>query len=504
MTASAFSTFAAGFEAGRGQAVHRQRVADVETPVAALLKTGFRQPGCFLLESVEGGATLGRYSFIGINPDLIWRAQGATCALNTDPARRPDHFIPCAADTLTMLNQLVSESRIDLPPGAPASVATFIGFFGYETAGLAETLPPPKADPIGTPDMLFVRPTVLMVFDRLKDALHLVAPAYPAPGLDARAAWERAQERLDAVELLLDAGLPAPPDVAPTGRLDLALTPCLPPGAYAAMVAAAKDYIAAGDIFQVVLAQRFTQSFTLPPFDLYRALRRINPSPFLYFFDFPGFAVVGSSPEILVRVRDGVVTVRPIAGTAPRGDTDAADAELEAALLANPKERAEHLMLLDLGRNDVGRVAVPASVKVTAAFTVERYSHVMHIVSNVCGTLRADRSCIDALLAGFPAGTVSGAPKIRAMEIIHALESEKRGIYAGGVGYFGATGNMDSCIVLRTGIVKDGVLHVTAGAGIVADSDAALEHGECVAKSGALAAAAREAYAVALASGRGQ
>jgi anthranilate synthase component I len=504
MSSEAFADFAVGYSAGRGQAVHRLRVADVETPVAALLKTGFRQPGCFLLESVEGGATLGRYSFIGLNPDLIWRAHDAACEININPALGPEAFSPCAADTLTMLRTLVAQSQIDLPKGAPNTVATFVGFFGYETARLAEKLPAPKTDPIGTPDMLFVRPTVLMIFDRIKDALHLVAPVYPKPTVTAKMAWENANERLDAIEALLDASLPISESKTTFGGNDLHLTPTLSPDRYADMVAQAKKYITAGDIFQVVLAQRFSVAFTLPPFDLYRALRRINPSPFLYFFDFPGFAVVGSSPEILVRVRDGDVTVRPIAGTAPRGVDDAADQANEIALLANPKERAEHLMLLDLGRNDVGRIATPASVDVTASFTIERYSHVMHIVSNVRGKLRPDKDAIDALLAGFPAGTVSGAPKIRAMEIIHELENEKRGIYAGGVGYFGATGNMDSCIVLRTGIVKDGVLHVTAGAGIVADSDAALENAECRAKSGALAAAAREAYAVALAAKRRQ
>ncbi len=501
---AAFIAFEKGYNAGRGQAVHRARVSDIETPVAALLKTGFRQPGCFLLESVEGGATLGRYSFIGINPDLIWRADGAACSINDTPLQDSRAFTPCADDTLSTLRKLVAQSQIDLPIGAPQSIATFVGFFGYETVRLAEKLPEPKSDPIGTPDMLFVRPTVLMIFDRVKDALHLVAPAYPKTGITAKMAWESANEKLDAVEALLDAGLPTLNTPAPGGITDFNLAPCMESGDYPQMVAKAKSYIAAGDIFQVVLAQRFSQPFTLPPFDLYRALRRINPSPFLYFFDFADFSIVGSSPEILVRVQGDDVTVRPIAGTIARGSDDAADDANEAALLANPKERAEHLMLLDLGRNDVGRIASPASVAVTASFTIERYSHVMHIVSNVTGKLRADKDAIDALLAGFPAGTVSGAPKIRAMEIIHELENEKRGIYAGGVGYFGATGNMDSCIVLRTGIIKDGVLHVTAGAGIVADSDAALENAECIAKSGALAAAAREAYAVALAAKRRQ
>ena len=263
------------------------------------------------------------------------------------------------------------------------------------------------------------------------------------------------------------------------------------------MVLRAKDYIAAGDIFQVVLAQRFTCSFPLPPFALYRALRRVNPSPFLYFLDLPGFAIVGSSPEILVRVRENEVTVRPIAGTRPRGATPAQDRQAEADLLADPKERAEHLMLLDLGRNDVGRVAARGSVAVTDSFAIERYSHVMHIVSHVTGTLDPARDAVDALFAGFPAGTVSGAPKIRACQIIAELEPEVRGAYAGGVGYFAPDGSIDSCIVLRTAVVKDGVMHVQAGAGIVADSDPAYEARECMAKAGALRAAAAEAFRLA-------
>jgi anthranilate synthase component 1 len=301
---------------------------------------------------------------------------------------------------------------------------------------------------------------------------------------------------------------PLPKQAAVTAALpkiaDMQLRPTLNDGAYRDMVLTAKEHIVAGDIFQVVLAQRFTSEFPLPPFALYRALRRINPSPFLYFLDLPGMAVVGSSPEILVRVRDGEITIRPIAGTRPRGANAIEDAQNRDSLLADPKERAEHLMLLDLGRNDVGRAASAGSVKVTDSFTIEFYSHVMHIVSNVVGQLSDKHDALDALFAGFPAGTVSGAPKVRAAEIIAALEPETRGAYAGGIGYFAPDGNMDSCIVLRTGIVKDGTLHVTAGAGIVADSDPAYEQRECEAKAGALIAAAREATRIARDAGYGQ
>jgi anthranilate synthase component I len=476
----------------------RKRVADTETPVSAMLKLGFTGGPSFLLESVEGGATLGRYSILGIKPDLIWRAFGARCDINRDALHSSETFTPCDDDTLASLRRLIAESRLDLPKDVPTAVATLVGYMGYESIGLVERLPAPKSDAIGAPDMLFIRPTLLLVFDRLKDELTMLAPVFDV----TPAKLERARDLLDEVESQLDAALPAQSAVVLPPETDI--TPVLAAGQYTNMVARAKDYITAGDIFQVVLAQRFTRTFTLPPFELYRALRRINPSPFLYFLNLPGFAVVGSSPEILVRVRNGKITIRPIAGTRPRGKTPDEDQQNRISLLDDPKELAEHLMLLDLGRNDVGRVALPGTVRVTERNNVEFYSHVMHIVSNVEGDVAQDKDILDSLFAGFPAGTVSGAPKIRAMEVIHELENEKRGIYGGGVGYFGADGSMDSCIVLRTAIIKDGIMHVQAGAGIVADSDPVSEHKECEAKSGALLAAAQEAYRVAAQSSRGQ
>ena len=391
------------------------------------------------------------------------------------------------------MRALVAECRAEVPPELPRALACLVGYFGYETVGLVEELPQPAADPLGLPDMVFVRPTLILVFDRLADALYLVAPAWPDPARDPEAIVAEAEERLDAVAArLASTPLPAPvrAEVA-----EPAYTPALAPRRYGAMVAAAKEYIAAGDIFQVVLAQRFSAPFALPPFELYRSLRRINPSPFLYHLDLPGFALIGSSPEILVRARDGGVTIRPIAGTRPRGATAAEDERNRAELLADPKERAEHLMLLDLGRNDAGRAAVPGSVRVTDSYAVELYSHVMHIVSNVVGDLAPDKDALDALFAGFPAGTVSGAPKVRACQVIAELEGERRGAYAGGVGYFSPDGSMDSCIVLRTAVVKDGMIHAQAGAGIVADSDPAAEQRECEAKAGAILAAARDAVA---------
>ena len=472
-------------------------VADTETPVSAALKLIEPGRGDFLLESVEGGAVRGRYSLIGLSPDLMFRAHGTRAEVNRHWLSDRAAFEPLTETTIVALRSLVASCRIDVPDGLPSALACLVGYFGYETVGLVETLPRPPANPLDLPDMMFVRPTIVLVFDRLADRLFVVAPVWPG-GRTADAV-----DRIDATMARLSKPLPA--RHSPLLSVDLPQPqPVLPPGRYASMVARAKDYIAAGDIFQVVLAQRFTLPFALPAFDLYRALRRINPSPFLYHLDLPGFALTGSSPEILVRVRDDEVTIRPIAGTRPRGKTASEDAENRDSLLADPKERAEHLMLLDLGRNDVGRVATAGSVTVTDSYTVEFYSHVMHIVSNVVGRLSPAKDALDALFAGFPAGTVSGAPKVRACEVIAELEPETRGAYAGGVGYFSPDGSMDSCIVLRTAIVKDGVMHVQAGAGIVADSDAASEQRECEAKAGALIAAAREAVRVANEAGFGQ
>ncbi|MBX3593947.1 anthranilate synthase component I [Sphingomonas sp.] len=505
-------TFAVGLEGvaqaraaladGRPALVWRRQLADTDTPVAAALKLIEPGRGDFLLESVEGGAVRGRHSLIGLAPDLVFRAEGQRAEINDRWLSDRAAFHPCQSSTLDALRDLVRLCRMDVPTELPRALACLVGYFGYETVGLAEKLPRADSDPLGLPDMIFVRPTVVLIFDRLTDALFVVAPVWPDADCDPDDLIAIAADRIDATAARLAAA--ALPARARTAAQPIDPQPVMKPGDYAAMVGRAKEYITAGDIFQVVLAQRFTAPFALPPIELYRALRRINPSPFLYYLDLPGFALTGSSPEILVRMRDGKVTIRPIAGTRPRGADAEEDAANRASLLADEKERAEHLMLLDLGRNDVGRVAQAGTVRVTDSYTVEFYSHVMHIVSNVVGTSRPDADALDALFAGFPAGTVSGAPKVRACEIIAELEPEQRGPYAGGVGYFSPDGSMDSCIVLRTAIVKDGTMHVTAGAGIVADSDPAYEQRECEAKAGALFAAAREAVARAAAPGFGQ
>jgi anthranilate synthase component 1 len=495
--------FAARYGRGEAQVVWTTLVADLETPVSAFLKLAGGKHG-FLLESVEGGATRGRYSIIGLAPDLIWRAQAGRVEINRHALTRPDAFASEDAAPLASLRSLIAESRIALPAALPPMSAGVFGYLGYDIVREIEHLPAQKPDPVGIPDAMMVRPTVVVVFDTVKDLMTIVTPVRPAAAVAADVALARAVQRLtdviDSLDRPVDKSLADetahPPEFAPVSNT--------PPADYAAMVQRAKDYIAAGDAFQIVLAQRFSAPFTLPPFSLYRALRRTNPSPYMYFLDFGGFAVAGSSPEILVKLAGDTVTIRPIAGTRPRGLTPHEDKALEEELLADPKERAEHLMLLDLGRNDVGRVAKIGTVNVTDQFFIERYSHVMHIVSNVEGKLDARHDALAALAAGFPAGTVSGAPKVRAMQIIDELEKEKRGLYAGCVGYFSAAGDMDTCIVLRTALVKDGTMYVQAGAGIVADSDSQAEQQECVNKAKALFRAAEEARRFASTGKRGQ
>ena len=493
------------YEEGRASVLVTTLVADLETPVSAYLKLAAgRRGNMFLLESVEGGAQRGRYSMIGLDPDLIWRSSGAGSEINRRAAHDPGAFEPCPGKPLDALRALLQESRIDLPPGLPPMSAGVFGYLGYDMVRHMERLPEAKADPIGVPEAILIRPTVMVVFDSVRDEMSVVTPIRPAPGVSARAAQEAARARLDGVVAALEGPLDhIPPAVDPTLLADAAVSNTSE-AEFLAMVARAKDYIRAGDAFQIVLSQRFTSRFDLPAFSLYRALRRVNPSPYLCYLDFGGFQIVVSSPEILVRVREGKVVIRPIAGTRWRGKTPEEDGALERELLADPKERSEHLMLLDLGRNDVGRVAKIGSVKVTDSFFVERYSHVMHIVSNVEGELRDDLDVVAALSAGFPAGTVSGAPKVRAMQIIDELEKDKRGIYAGCIGYFGAGGEMDTCIVLRASVVKDGLMHVQAGAGVVYDSDPASENQECANKARALFRAAEEAVRFATRAKRGQ
>ncbi len=490
-----FEAFCQDWEAGRPTVLATRLVADLETPVSALLKLKPGAQHIFLLESVEGGAVRGRYSLIGLNPDVVWKVEDGKAYLNRQALA--DVNKPFEVDErppLDSLRALLVESRIELPADLPPMAAGIFGYMGYDMVRFMERLPNENPDDLGLPDALMIRPTIMVIFDAVADEMVLVTPVWPEPNITAEEAWKRAHARLEDVIAKLSG--PIDPALLQETTEGITLPEPVsntPPEHYMAMVERAKEYIRAGDIFQVVLSQRFSADFPLSPLALYRALRRTNPSPYLYYLDYGDFAIAGSSPEILVRVRDGKVTIRPIAGTRRRGRTQDEDRALQEELLSDPKELAEHLMLLDLGRNDVGRVARIGSVEVTERFVIERYSQVMHIVSNVEGRLREEKDALDALIAGFPAGTVSGAPKVRAMEIIDELELSRRGIYAGCVGYFSAAGEMDTAIVLRTAIVKDGRMYVQAGAGIVADSVPRLEQKECENKARALFRAAEVA-----------
>ncbi|MGD1926793.1 MAG: anthranilate synthase component I [Paracoccaceae bacterium] len=487
--------FNAAYANGQNQVLWTELVADMDTAVSLMLKLTAAQPDSFMLESVTGGEIRGRYSVIGCKPDLIWRCRGEKSEINRAAAHDRKHFKAQDGETLTNLRALLAECSMEMPAGLPPMAAGLYGYLGYDMIRLVERLPNVNPDSLGLPDAILTRPSVIAIVDNVKDQVILCAPVWHDPGVSVDDAYlsgtNRLQDALTALDRAPSYTPVTPQPSAPVRDVNPISNTTHPE--YLEMVEKAKEYIRAGDIFQVVPSQRWAVALEVPPFALYRSLRRLNPSPYMFYFDFGGFQVTGASPEILVRVRDGVVTIRPIAGTRPRGATPAEDKELEADLLADPKERAEHLMLLDLGRNDVGRVAEIGSVDPNEQFNVALYSHVMHIVSNVDGKLRADQDALSALLAGLPAGTVSGAPKIRAMEIIDELEKEKRGVYAGGVGYFSAGGDMDTCIALRTGVVKDGKLYIQAGGGVVYDSDPQYEFDETIAKSRALLAAARTA-----------
>jgi anthranilate synthase component 1 len=487
-----FEAFEQGWAAGKNQLVYARLAADLDTPVSLMLKLAEARTDTFMLESVTGGEVRGRYSVVGMKPDLIWRCRGELSEINREARFDATAFKPLDGHPLTTLRTLLAECRMDMPEGLPAVASGLFGYLGYDMIRLVEHLPDVNPDPLGLPDAVLMRPSVVAVLDGVKGEVTIVAPAWVGSGLSARAAYAQAAERVMDALRDLDRAPPAMRDlgeVAPVGAMVSNFTH----DGYKAAVERAKDYIRAGDIFQVVPSQRWAQRFELPPFALYRSLRRTNPSPFLFFFNFGGFQVIGASPEILVRLRDGEVTIRPIAGTRKRGLTPEEDKALELDLLSDQKELAEHLMLLDLGRNDVGRVARVGTVRPTEKFIIERYSHVMHIVSNVVGEIAEGEDALSALLAGLPAGTVSGAPKVRAMEIIDELEPEKRGVYGGGVGYFAGNGEMDFCIALRTAVLKDETLYIQAGGGVVYDSDPEAEYQETVNKSRALRRAAEDA-----------
>ena len=489
-----FNAFEENFNAGKTQLVWQWIPADLETPVSAFLKLSQDAPYSLLLESVEGGENLGRYSAIGLKPDLIWQYKNNQVTLNNETQD---------TEPLTSLRQQIKASKIDvvnndIPPMGPSGL---FGYMGYDCVRLIEDIPDNNNDELNIPDSIMMRPTIMVLFDNVRQMMCLITPVRDtAKTTDAAPAdiYAKAQNRLEQVfDDLCTPINPISLHSASELSLPLDVTSNIQKPDFHAMVEKAVEYIYAGDIFQAVLSQRFEAPFDLPAFDLYRSLRRLNPSPFLFYINFDGFALVGSSPEILVRLRDNKVSLRPIAGTRKRGKTPEEDQALIDDLLNDPKEIAEHLMLLDLGRNDVGRVCKTGSVTVTEKFIIEKYSHVMHIVSNVEGDLKDNLDSLDALFAGFPAGTTSGAPKIRAMEIIEELEPTRRASYAGCVGYFDGNGDLDTCIALRTALVKDGKVYVQAGGGVVADSNPEFEYQECVNKAKAVLQAAEDAIALA-------
>ncbi|MGF1526256.1 MAG: anthranilate synthase component I [Candidatus Competibacterales bacterium] len=464
--------------------VYRRVLTDFDTPLSLYRKLA-TAPYSYLLESVHGGEKWGRYSFIGLPCRKIIRVRGKSITVEHSLEVVERQTTP---DPLAWIEAYQARYRVPTVPGLPRFIGGLVGYFGYDTIRYIEPRLAvcPNEDPLDTPDILLLVSEDVVVYDNLSGMATLITLVDPA----LEGAYPKAQQRLDQwLATLRRPGAypePSPSVVVDEGDFRSTFTR----EGYMAAVERIKTHIEAGDCMQVVPSQRMTLALAAPPLDLYRALRTLNPSPYMYFFDFQDFAVVGSSPEILARLEDGVVTVRPIAGTRPRGQTEAEDLALERELLSDPKERAEHLMLIDLGRNDVGRIADIGSVQVTDQMVVERYSHVMHIVSNVTGQLRQGLGPIDVLRATLPAGTLSGAPKIKAMEIIDQLEPVKRGVYAGAVGYVSWSGNMDTAIAIRTGVIKDGLLHVQAGGGIVADSEPATEWEETLNKRRALFRAA--------------
>ena len=473
--------------------VVREVLSDLDTPLSVYLKFA-DGPHTYLFESVEGGERFGRYSIIGLPARRVYEFRGHSLEVREHGDVVETREVE---DPLAEVERLRAEHRVPKLDGLPGFTGGLVGWFGFECVEFIEKrLVEPrlrataKPDELGTPDILLMLSDELAVFDNLKGRLYLIVHADPRQPQ----AWARANRRLDAlVHRLRHGGAPYPETLVPAAIDESDFRSSFTREQYHAVVRKAQEYIRAGDIFQVVPSQRLSVPFTARPVDVYRALRALNPSPYMYFLDTGSTQVVGSSPEILARLQGGTVTVRPIAGTRPRGKTPEEDLALEAELLADPKERAEHLMLIDLGRNDVGRISEPGSVQVGEQFVIERYSHVMHIVSEVTGTLKPGLSYADVLRATFPAGTVSGAPKIRALEIIRELEPVKRNVYSGAVGYIGWHGDADTAIAIRTAVIQDGRLHVQAGGGVVYDSDPDAEWQETMNKGRALFRAVAEA-----------
>jgi len=460
--------------------VYREIFADTETPISVFKKVG-QSSYSFLLESVEGGERWGRYSFIGIEPLFTFRSEAKCVSIGSG-----DDFEKIGVeDPLSLLERLLSAYRPARMKGLPRFFGGAVGYIGYEVISFFEPIPDRLTDNYDVPDTWFMVPRMVLIFDNLKQSIKVVANVHLSPGSEPERLYSQAIDNIDAVIDRLNQPVPVVAGRRNTGP-PAPIKNRISQMRFESMVAKAKDYIQQGEIIQVVLSQGFETESSAEPFDVYRALRQINPSPYLFYLQFDGVCLFGSSPEVMVRLEGRRVTLRPIAGTRHRGRTEREDRRLQAELLADPKERAEHVMLVDLARNDIGRVAEYGTVKLSEFMVVERYSHVMHIVSNVEGVLKKGLNAFDVLRASFPAGTVSGAPKVRAMQIIHELEPCRRGPYAGAVGYFGFGGNMDLAITIRSILTKEAKMFIQAGAGIVADSEPSREYAECVHKGKAL------------------
>ena len=488
-----YQEFKKTFNKGKNQLVYKRLPADLDTAVSLMLKLTENKKNTFLLESVTGGEIKGRYSVIGMAPDLIWECYGTQSRIKTKSRKKFSAFKQCEQGPLITLREILSKSHVNIPKSLPQMAAGLFGFLGYDMIRLVENLPNVNPDPLKLPDAIMIRPQIVVIIDGVKGEITIVSPVWCNKFQDPEIAYQDAVNKVVKIVTKMQLRVRAPAHSLTDNYDQIKPKSNTSKKEYLKKVLKAKEYIAKGDIFQVVPSQRWSVPFKLPPFTLYRALRRTNPSPYMFYFDLGEYQLVGASPEILVKVKDNKVTIRPIAGTRPRGQTPESDQSYEKDLLNDKKELVEHLMLLDLGRNDTGKVSKIGTVKPTEQFVIEKYSHVMHIVSNVEGELAPNHDALSALLSGLPAGTVSGAPKVRAMEIIDELETEKRGVYGGGVGYFGAGGEMDICIALRTGIIKEETLYIQAGGGIVSDSNPEDEYTETVNKSKALIAAASQA-----------
>ncbi len=487
-----FDTFCALAQHGNMVPVYREILADLETPVSAFLKID-DGGDAFLLESVEGAEKWGRYSFLGVAPELVFTSQGRNVRIGHPNSAVPVHAV---ADPFAAVAEFLGRYRPVPLAGLPRFSGGLVGYLGYDLVRFFETLPARATDDLDLPDQYLMLVDTLLVFDNTAQKIKVVTHAHVDEAADLQAAYAAACAKIDALIDRLDRPVELPRRPATAATAPPAVRSNLTQEQYEAMVREAKEYIVAGDIIQVVLAQRFECPLRTAPFNIYRCLRTVNPAPYMFFLRLGGDILIGSSPEVMVRLEGREITLRPIAGTRPRGTGERADAEMEHELVTDPKEIAEHIMLVDLGRNDVGRVSKIGTVEVTERMIVERYSHVMHLVSNVRGELADGGDCFAAFRATFPAGTLTGAPKIRAMEIIEDLEPVRRGVYGGAVGYFSFSGNMDTGITIRTILVKNGTVYVQAGAGIVADSDPEREHLECVNKARAMIQAIRLAEAM--------